>query len=131
MIAFWFLAGAISVIAARALLLRALLAKFRRDVAALNVGEHRSVLAGHSDDAVLRFNDGPHRWAGEHRGKAAIDRFLRGFIAAGLKGEIRTLWISGAPWALRLVARFDDSVTAPSGEKLYENQTCLVEFRIP
>jgi hypothetical protein len=46
------------------------------------------LLRGYADDAVLHFNDGPHRWSGEHRGKAAIERFLRDFVGAGLQGEI-------------------------------------------
>jgi ketosteroid isomerase-like protein len=126
MIALWLAAGALSAVAARALLVQALLAKFRHDLVALNAGDHRALLAGYADDAVLRVHEGPHRWAGEHRGKAAIDRFLRDFTAAGMKGDIRALWIAGPPWALRVVARFDDTATGPGGETLYANRTCLV-----
>jgi ketosteroid isomerase-like protein len=126
MTAIWLLVGAACTLAARALLVRALLAKFRRDVAALNRGDHRSLLNAYAEDAVLRFNDGPHRWAGEHRGKAAIERFLQNLTSAGLKGEIRALWMAGPPWALRLVARFDDAAYGPGGELIYQNQTCLV-----
>jgi ketosteroid isomerase-like protein len=121
-----FLAGCLGAIAARALLVRALLWHLRSGVAALNRGDHRPILASFAGDAVLRFNTGPHRWAGEHRGKDAIERFLRSFVAAGLKGEIRALWIAGPPWALRLCARFDDRATGPDGEMIYENRTCLV-----
>jgi ketosteroid isomerase-like protein len=92
----------------------------------LNAGDHRSLLSGYADDAVLHFNDGPHRWSGEHRGKAAIERFLRDFVSAGLQGEIRALWIAGAPWALTMVARFDDRAIGPAGDELYANRTVLV-----
>ncbi len=92
----------------------------------LNAGDYSSLLAGYADDAVLRFNDGPHRWAGEHRGKAAIERFLQDFTAAGLQGEVRSVWVAGPPWALTLVARFDDAATAPDGEQIYANRICLV-----
>lgn len=126
MTALWILAGALSAVVARALLVQVLLVKFRRDLRALNAGDYRPLLAGYADDAVLRFNDGAHRWAGEHRGKPALDRFFRDFTAAGLRGEIRSLWIDGPPWALRLVARFDDEAIGPGGEKLYENRTCIV-----
>ncbi len=33
------------------------------------------LLGAYDDDAVLRFNDGEHRWSGEHRGRDAIERF--------------------------------------------------------
>lgn len=118
--------GAAAALAGRALLRRALLAKLRRDVAALNAGDHRPLLAGYAEDAVLRFNPGAHRWAGDHVGKPAIERFLRDFTHAGVQGEIRDLWLGGPPWALTLVARFDDGATAPDGTRIYENRTALV-----
>jgi len=102
------IAGAGVAVAARALFPRVLLLKLRRDVRRLNAGDYQPLLAGYAHDAVLHFNEGPHRWSGEHRGKAAIDRFLRDFTGAGLQGEIRALWIAGPPWALTMVARFDD-----------------------
>ncbi len=118
--------GALGAVAARRLLVRALLFKLRRDVRALNAGDHRPLLAGYADDAVLLFNDGPHRWAGEHRGKPAIERFLRDFVAAGITGEIIDLLIAGAPWRMTLIVRFDDEAHGPGGELLYSNRTLLL-----
>jgi ketosteroid isomerase-like protein len=120
------LAGAGAAIAVRALLPRLLLVKLRSDVRRLNAGDYTPLLAGYADDAVLRFNDGPHRWSGDYRGKPAIERFLREFTAAGLKGEIRELWVAGPPWALTLIARFDDRATGPDGEELYANRATIV-----
>jgi len=120
------LAGAGAAIAVRALLRRVVLLKLRADVRRLNSGDYETLLAGYADDAVLRFNDGPHRWSGDYRGKPAIERFLREFTAAGLKGEIRELWIAGPPWALTLIARFDDRATGPDGEELYANRVTIV-----
>lgn len=120
------IAGAGVAVAARALFPRVLLLKLRRDVRRLNAGDHQPLLAGYAHDAVLHFNEGPHRWSGEHRGKAAIDRFLRDFTGAGLQGEIRALWIAGPPWALTMVARFDDRATGPDGAEIYANRTVLV-----
>ncbi len=120
------IAGAGAAIAARALLPRLALIKLRRDLRRLNEGDYRPLLAGYADDAVLRFNEGPHRWSGDHRGKPAIERFLREFTAAGLKGEIRDLWIGGPPWAMTLIARFDDRATGPDGEELYSNRVVIV-----
>jgi ketosteroid isomerase-like protein len=119
-------AGAVGALGLRAALGRALLAKFRRDVERLNAGDHRPLLAAYAEDAVLRFNDGPHRWAGEHRGKPAIERFLQEFTRAGVRGEVLDLWFAGPPWALRLVARFDDRVTGADGERIYANRVAVV-----
>jgi ketosteroid isomerase-like protein len=120
------LAGAGAAIAVRALLPRLALLKLRNDLRRLNAGDYEPLLAGYADDAVLHFNDGPHRWSGDYRGKPEIERFLREFTAAGLKGEIRELWIAGPPWALTLIARFDDRATGPNGEELYANRVTIV-----
>jgi ketosteroid isomerase-like protein len=120
------IAGAGAAIAARALLPRLALIKLRRDLRRLNDGDYKPLLAGYADDAVLHFNEGPHRWSGDHRGKPAIERFLREFTAAGLKGEIRDLWIGGPPWAMTLIARFDDRATGPDGEELYSNRVVIL-----
>ncbi len=45
--------------------------------------------AGFADDAVLVFP--ASSWAGEYRGKPAIEGFLRRFLAAGLVGEGTTV----------------------------------------
>jgi ketosteroid isomerase-like protein len=118
--------GAGAAIAGRALLPHLLLLKLRRDVRRLNAGDYRPLLAGYADDAVMRFNAGPHRWSGEHRGKPAIERFLQNFTAAGIRGELSEIWIAGPPWALTMAARFDDQATAADGEELYANRVAMV-----
>lgn len=119
-------AGALAGAAARRLFVRALLAKLRGDLRALNAGDYRPLLAAFAEDAVLRFNDGRHRWAGEHRGKPAIERFFRDFVAAGIRGEIVELFVSGAPWRLTLIVRFDDEAHAADGTRIYRNRTLLL-----
>jgi ketosteroid isomerase-like protein len=119
------LIGAGAAIAGRALLPHLILLKLRRDVRRLNDGDYGPVLSGYADDAVLRFNEGPHRWSGEHRGKGAVERFLQNFTAAGVRGQISQLWIAGPPWALTMAARFDDSATGPNGEELYANHVAM------
>jgi len=120
------LAGAALAGAARMLLTRALLVKLRRDVGRLNAGDHRPLLAGFAEDAVLHFNEGPHRFSGVHRGRAAIERFLREFTNAGVEGEVKAIWFSGPPWAMNLLVRFDDRAAGPGGEQLYANRTVLL-----
>jgi len=121
-----FALGAGTAIGGRLVLHRALLLKLRRDVRLLNDGDAGPFLAGFADDAVLHFADGPHRWAGAHRGRPAIEAFFRDFVAAGLQGEIRALWIGGPPWAMTIVARFDDRATDPEGREIYANRTAIV-----
>lgn len=81
----------------RTLVVRGALLKLGRDVRALNAGDHRPLLSGYAENAVLRFNEGDHRWSGDHHGRDAIDRFLREFVAAGVQSEIKDLWIGGPP----------------------------------
>lgn len=90
--------GGAGAIAGRTVLSRALLIKYRRDVRSLNEGDYRPLLSAYAENAVLRFNQGNHRWAGEHRGRGEIERFLQNFVAAGLKGEVRELFAFGPPW---------------------------------
>jgi ketosteroid isomerase-like protein len=120
------LIGAAGAVLGRQLLRRLLLVRLRRDLRALNEGDPGPVLRAYAPDAVLRFNDGPHRWAGEHRGREEIGRFLRDFTSAGLHGELRELWIGGPPWALTVVARFDDEASGPDGETMYRNRVAMV-----
>lgn len=118
--------GAAAVMGMRTLLPRMLAAKFGRDLARLNAGDPSALLAAYADDAVLRFPDGDHRWAGEHRGKPAIAAFLEAFAAAGLRGELVEVWAAGPPWAMTLIARFDDRAHGPDGEQIYRNRVVLV-----
>jgi hypothetical protein len=120
------IAGAVGAIAVRGAMARLLLTKLRRDVRALNAGDVRPVLSNYGEHAVLRFNVGEHRWAGEHRGKGAIARFLENFVAAGLQGAVTELFIAGPPLRLTLVARFEDHADGPAGEELYRNRTVLL-----
>lgn len=117
---------ALATLGARALLVRATLAKLRGDLDALNSGDYRPILANYAPDAVLHFNDGPHRWSGEHRGKAAVERFLRDFVAAGIRGRITELVVGGPPWRMTLMMRYDDHAHDPSGREIYRNRTALV-----
>lgn len=121
-----FLAGAACAVGARAALPRLLAVKFRRDLARLNAGDYAPLLSSYAQDAVLRFNDGPHRWAGDHRGRDEIERFFQDFVAAGLQGELVDVWVGGPPWALTILARFDDRAEGPGGEQLYANRVAMV-----
>lgn len=120
------LAGAALAFAACALFPRLLLLKFRPDVAKLNAGDYSALLGVYADDFVLHFPDGPHRFAGDWVGRAAMDRFLQNFTAAGIQGEIKSVATSGPLWALTMWVRFDDHADAPDGTRIYANQGVLV-----
>jgi ketosteroid isomerase-like protein len=113
-------------ILARTLLARLVLVKLRRDVRALSAGDYRPILSSFARHAVLCFNDGEHRWAGEHRGRAAIERFLQDFVAAGIEGEITELFFAGPPWRMTLLVRYDDRAHDPAGTEIYRNRTVLL-----
>jgi len=120
------IAGAGGTILARTLFTRLLLIKLRRDVRSLSAGDYRPTLSNYARHAVLCFNDGEHRWAGEHRGRGAIERFLKDFVAAGIEGEIRGLVWAGPPWRTTLLVRFDDHARDPAGAQIYRNRTVLL-----
>lgn len=113
-------------LAAHSLLTRLVTLRTRRQVAALNRGDLAPLLAAYADDAVLHFHSGDHRWAGTHRGRQAIQRFLEQFIDAGLQGDVIELWLSGSWRRMTAIVRFDDRATSPHGEELYANRTVLL-----
>ncbi len=117
--------GAALGLGARALMNRLVLEKLRRDVRKLNGGDYSGLLAGYSEDAVLHFTEGDHRWAGDHVGKDAIEHFLRDYTKAGMQGEVTEILTSGPPWSMTLAARFDDWATGPDGEELYTNKVVV------
>jgi len=121
-----FVLGFSVAIASRALIPRLLRLKFARDVRRLNVGDYSGLLAAYSDDFVLHFNQGDHRWSGDWVGKAGMERFLQNFTDAHIQGTIRQIAISGPFWALTLWARFDDHADTPDGTRIYQNRTALV-----
>jgi ketosteroid isomerase-like protein len=112
--------------AGRALLPKLLRLKFRQDLKRLNAGDYASLLAAYSDDFVLHFNEGDHRWSGDWIGKVGMERFLQNFTGARMRGEIRQVALSGPPWAPTIWARFDDHADAPDGTRIYQNRTALV-----
>jgi ketosteroid isomerase-like protein len=120
------LSGAAIAVTARALLPQLLRVKFGRDVKKLDAGDHSTLLDAYADDAVLRFNDGDHRWGGDWVGKAGIDRFLQNYTGAKVQGKIKQIAVSGPPWALTMWVRFDDHADGPDGTRLYQNRTVLV-----
>lgn len=123
------LIGVTLMVVLRIAFIRVLLVKLRRDIAALNAGDHRPLLAGYAKDAVLVFNDTIPRWAGDggqHVGRDAIGTFLADFVRYGIKGELVEGWVGGWPWSMTILVRFDDHADDEGGHRVYENHTVLL-----
>ena len=96
----------------------------RRNARALSQGNLAPLLSGYADDAVLVF-PGQSSWGGEHRGKEAIEAFLRRFVDVGLTGEVHEILVNGPPWRTKVCVIFTDGVTDDTGTPIYENRAVL------
>jgi ketosteroid isomerase-like protein len=92
----------------------------RRTIRRVNEGDIGPMLSSYADDAVLVF-PGDSSWGGEHRGRDAIEAFLRRFVRVGLQFEAHEIVVSGWPWNAHLWVRFSDRARAPDGAVVYEN----------
>jgi ketosteroid isomerase-like protein len=96
----------------------------RRNLRALRRGDPGPLLASYAEDAVLVF-PGRSSWGGEHRGKAAIEAFLRRFIEAGIVGEPHDIVVNGPPWGTTVCMLFVDHAVDESGNVVYENRAVV------
>jgi ketosteroid isomerase-like protein len=94
----------------------------RRGVRAINDGDYRPTLARLADDAVVHF-PGEHPWAGEYRGKAAIEGFLKRFVEANIQLRPQEIVVDGWPWNTRVCMRFTNEARDPyTGDVVYANR---------
>jgi ketosteroid isomerase-like protein len=93
----------------------------RRAIRRINEGDIGPMLSSYADDAVLVF-PGESSWGGEHRGRDAIEAFLRRFARVRLQFEAHEIVVSGWPWSATLWVRFSDHAKAPDGTAVYENR---------
>jgi len=98
--------------------------QIRRNIEALNRGDPEPLLQGYAADAVLLF-PGESSWGGEHRGRAAIEAFLRRFVATGLTGEAEDVLVNGPPWRTRIAVVFADRAVDGAGHEVYANRAVL------
>ena len=97
----------------------------RRNLAALPGETRARCWPGMRDDAVLVF-PGVSSWGGEHRGKPAIEAFLRRFLEAGIVGRARTTSSStGPPWRTTVCMLFLDRALDAGGNVVYENRAVM------
>jgi ketosteroid isomerase-like protein len=96
----------------------------RRNVRALRSGDIGPLLASYADEAVLRF-PGQNPWAGEHRGKPAIEAFLRRFADDRLIGETHEILVNGPPWRTTVCVVFTVEARDTAGAVVYQNRAVL------
>jgi ketosteroid isomerase-like protein len=96
----------------------------RRNIRALNAGDPGPLLAGFADDAVLVF-PGHSSWGREYRGIAAIEGFVRRFVAARLVGTPHEILVNGPPWRTTACVVFSDQATDNTGAIVYQNRAVL------
>jgi ketosteroid isomerase-like protein len=96
----------------------------RRNVRRANAGDVEPLLRAYAPDATLVY-PGRHSWAGEYRGSAEIERFLRRFAAVGLRGEAHEILVNGPPWNTKVCVRFTDEARASDGRVVYANRAIL------
>jgi hypothetical protein len=83
-------------------------------------GELRLPLLGLAKDARLCF-PGNSSFGGEHRGKSAIEAWMRRFASLLPEFIVRDVAVAGPPWNMRVFMRFSDRIVAPGGY-VYENE---------
>ncbi len=93
----------------------------RRSIRRINAGDIGPMLSSYAKDAVLVF-PGQNSWAGQHRGRDAIEVFLRRFVRVGLQFEAHEIIVSGWPWNGTIWVLFSDHAKAPDGTVMYENR---------
>jgi ketosteroid isomerase-like protein len=96
----------------------------RRNIRALQAGDPGPLLAGYADDATFVF-PGASSWGGEHRGRGAIEAFLRRFVAEGLTGEAHDILVNGPPWRTTVAVLFTVHADDPDGTRVYDNRAVL------
>jgi hypothetical protein len=85
----------------------------------VSVGDLRLPLLGLASDAVLIFPGGSS-FGGEHRGKPAIEAWMRRFASLHPEFTVLDAAAAGLPWNMRIFMRFTDRIVAPDGH-VYEN----------
>jgi hypothetical protein len=98
----------------------------RMGLALLRAGRTRPFLAVVADDIHFRF-PGEHSWAADFHSKGEVARWLRRYVAVGLKLYPRKVLVSGPPWRTTVCTWFVDSLVDEDGRTVYRNEGVLVD----
>jgi hypothetical protein len=87
----------------------------------LRAGDPRLILLLDAPEVTLTF-PGDSSWAGVYRGKPAVERWLRRFVATGLQIYPDDVVAAGFPWKTTACIRGRIHLRDPSGAIVYENR---------
>jgi len=90
----------------------------------LREGDFEPLFRTYADDVKFVF-PGHNSWAGEFRGRAEVERWVRRVYQVGLRLEPHEILVMGPPWDTTVCLRFTDRCTAPDGTIVYTNQGML------
>ena len=90
----------------------------------LREGDFEPLFRTYADDIRFVF-PGHNSWAGEFRGRAEVERWVRRVYQVGLRLEPYEILVMGPPWDTTVCLRFTDRCTAPDGTIVYTNQGML------
>jgi ketosteroid isomerase-like protein len=110
----------------------------RRNVAALNRGDHTPALAMFATDAQLSF-PGVNTWSTQfrhpipgrerfvtHHGRDEIEAFLLRYVAHRIQMSIEDILVNGPPWNTRVAIRAHVWCEGPDGADVYDNRAVLM-----
>ena len=87
----------------------------------LRAGDPRLILLLDAPEVTLTF-PGDSSWAGVYRGKPAVERWLRRFVATGLQIYPDEVVATGFPWKTTVCIRGRIHLRDPAGAIVYENR---------
>ena len=90
----------------------------------LREGDFEPLFRTYTNDIRFVF-PGHNSWAGEFRGRAVVERWVRRVYQVGLRLEPHEILVMGPPWDTTVCLRFTDRCTAPDGTIVYTNQGML------
>ena len=87
----------------------------------LRAGDPRLILLLDAPEVTLTF-PGDSSWAGVHRGKPTVERWLRRFVATGLQIYPDEVVAAGLPWKTTACIRGRIHLRDASGAIVYDNR---------
>jgi ketosteroid isomerase-like protein len=110
----------------------------RRNITALNRGDHRPALAMFATDAELVF-PGMNTWSTQfrtpvlgrealatHRGRDEIEAFLQRYVGHRIQMSVEDILVNGPPWNTRVAIRAHVWAEGPDGSDVYANRAVLM-----
>lgn len=119
----------------------AIRALVRRNIARLNDGDYRPLLAMAAPDAELTF-PGDNSWSSQfrapapsrarhatHRGRTELEAFASRFVDAGLRIEVEDILVNGPPWRTRICVRATNGTTGERDGGYTNRAALFIEAR--